>query len=108
MEGKRGVEVYVIDAEVFRNLGMTQEWQETTIGRGMGIEYSAPKSRAWYFTAWVERVVSGDVSVALPPYAAVYIPPEVDHSMRGVQGGMNSAIVGHLHEGHGVHAVGDE
>ena len=97
------IQIHEISAELFGDLEKTSGYERTAIAPGEAIAMHRHGFGAMYFTQGVEGVVGEGKQVALPMNAAVFVSKGTEHGWSGVQIGLEQAVVGYFHVGHGVH-----
>lgn len=99
------IHIHKLAPEMYKDVSKLKGWQETKLEKGKAVEAHFHGFDAMYFTNGVKALYSNGESRNLPEYAAVFIPQGQEHAWSNVQDGKNIAIVGHFHEGHGIHNI---
>lgn len=97
-----------ITSQLYNNIAKLKNWQETPLKKGQAIEKHAHGFDAMYFTKGVKKICCSNNIIELPDYAAVFVPRGTDHGWSGVAPNRKSAVVGHFHDGHGIHEIVSE
>ncbi|MBI2148274.1 hypothetical protein HYU23_01205 [Candidatus Woesearchaeota archaeon] len=100
---ERKIVIHPITEKFYRNLSKLKNWEETKLVRGQAVKIHKHKFDAMYFTSSVKTLYNDGEKIDLPEFAAVFIPKEQEHGWGGAN--REIGIVGHFHEGHGIHAI---
>ena len=99
------LDVHPITPQLFNAVSKLNRWNFSRFNKGQAVQKHSHKFDAMYFVNGVKEVCSGGSRIALPEFAAVFIPKGAEHGWNGIASGKTEAVVGHFHDGHGVHEV---
>jgi len=107
-ETEETIQINELTRELYHSFVGTDGWKEQRIGNGQALQLHQHGFDAIYFTNGVRGVYTGENERILPQYAAVRIAAGNNHAWNGVKNGNDAGVIGHFHQGHGLHTIVSE